>query len=75
MRAIETIVDVAPDGTATTRLPVDVVPGSHRAVLVLDETKLGRLPKDQTLFAAPTGIIEIVGDIISPVEVDWEAMR
>jgi len=75
MRAIETIVDVAADGTATTRLPVDVAPGSHRAVLVLDETKLGRLPKGETLFALPIGAIEIIGDIISPVDVEWEAVR
>lgn len=38
MRTIETTVTVDDEGTATLRLPLDIPPGKHKAVVVLDET-------------------------------------
>lgn len=37
MRTIETTVIVSADGTLTLQLPVDIPPGQHRVVLVIDE--------------------------------------
>ena len=44
MRSIETRVTVAPDGTlsVTTRAPDGVPPGEHPAVVVIDESSVGR---------------------------------
>ena len=38
MRTLEITLTVQPDGTATLELPPDVLPGEHRAVLVIEET-------------------------------------
>lgn len=38
MRTLEITLTVQPDGTATLELPPDVLPGDHRAVLVIEET-------------------------------------
>ena len=38
MRTIEMIVTVNEEGIATLKLPADIPPGDHRAVLVLDDT-------------------------------------
>ena len=37
MRTLEITLTVQPDGTATLELPPDVLPGEHRAVLVIEE--------------------------------------
>ncbi len=37
MRTIETTANVAADGTLTARVPLDIPPGEHRAVLVIEE--------------------------------------
>jgi hypothetical protein len=38
MRTIETTATVAHDGTLTVQVPLDVMPGTHRMVLVIDES-------------------------------------
>lgn len=38
MRTLEITLTVQPDGTATLELPPDVLPGEHRAVLVIEES-------------------------------------
>lgn len=37
MRVIETIVNVMPDGTTLVKDLLDIAPGEHRVVLVIDE--------------------------------------
>jgi hypothetical protein len=37
MKLIETVIKVASDHTATLRVPEDVSPGEHRAVVVVDQ--------------------------------------
>lgn len=37
MRTLEITLTVQPDGTAILELPPDVLPGEHRAVLVIEE--------------------------------------
>jgi hypothetical protein len=45
MKSIETTATVTPDRTLTIRLPVDVTPGEHRIVVVIDESLIdGRRP-------------------------------
>lgn len=36
MRTLEVTLTVQPDGTATLALPLDIEPGNHHAVLVID---------------------------------------
>ena len=38
MKTFETTAVVAPDGTLTAQLPVDIAPGEHRIVLVIDDS-------------------------------------
>ena len=44
MRAIETTVRVAADGTATLQLPSDIAPGNHQVVIVIGEPSSRNLP-------------------------------
>lgn len=37
MRTIETIANITSDGKLTLQLPADVLPGTHRVVLVIEE--------------------------------------
>ncbi len=37
MRTIETTATIAPDGTLTATVPLDIAPGEHHAVLVIDD--------------------------------------
>lgn len=39
MRTLEITLTVQPDGTATVELPSDIMPGDHRAVLVIEESQ------------------------------------
>lgn len=39
MRTLEITLTVQPDGTATVELPSDILPGNHRAVLVIEESQ------------------------------------
>jgi hypothetical protein len=52
MRPIETTVSVGNDGTATLRVPADVLPGEHRAILLLDENRAGSPPSSATRISA-----------------------
>ena len=38
MRTIETIVTVVEGGSGTLRLPLDIPPGDHKVVVVLEDT-------------------------------------
>jgi len=40
MRTVETTATIAPDGTLTAQVPLDIPPGEHRAVLVIDQATL-----------------------------------
>ncbi len=40
MKAIEATATVTPDRTLTVDLPVDLPPGQHQVVIVIDETPL-----------------------------------
>ncbi len=57
MRTIETTVRVEPDGTASLRVPADVPPGEHRAVLVLGDEAEAPSPRPPLeLSAYPVGL-------------------
>jgi hypothetical protein len=74
MRRIETKVVVNPAGVGTIRVPEDVKPGTHEAILLLEDDVRRLGPRD-TLFPAPLGMIKITGDIIDPLNTEWDAMR
>jgi hypothetical protein len=58
MRAIETTVQVAADGTAIVRLPSDVPPGEHQAVIVIEERTPARERRPHLRFSAyPVGLL------------------
>ena len=50
MRTIEMIVTVSEEGVATLKLPSDIPPGEHKAVLVLEET--AKPPAKRLSFAS-----------------------
>jgi hypothetical protein len=50
MHTVETTATVAPDGTLTVQVPLDVMPGTHRIVLVIDES---HEPQGRQLDAFP----------------------
>jgi hypothetical protein len=45
MRALEVTITVAQDGTTQVQSPVDLPPGTHAAVLVVEEPVPARTPK------------------------------
>lgn len=44
MRTLETTATIREDGTLTVRVPTDMDPGTHRIVVVIDETRLTPSP-------------------------------
>lgn len=52
MKTIETTGTVSPDHTLTVSVPVDIEPGEHRVVVVVDEQPTRSLP--ETGLALPT---------------------
>ena len=42
---------VAPDGTLTVQLPVDIAPGEHRVVLVIEEQPVSASTRERLEFA------------------------
>lgn len=46
MRTIETIATIATDGQLILQVPIDVLPGQHRVVVVIEETAFP-LPQTQ----------------------------
>lgn len=50
MKAIETVITVGPDRTGTVRLPRNVPPGEHAAVIVIDAPP----PKPQPTLDLPS---------------------
>ncbi len=46
MKTIETVLNVNEQGLATIQMPPDVVPGTHRVVVVIEETKQKQRPLD-----------------------------
>ena len=65
---------VSPSGIGTIKVPEDVAPGTHEAVLLLED-EIYRLGPNDTLFPAPLGMVKIIGNIIEPVDIEWDAMR
>jgi hypothetical protein len=51
MRTVETIATVTPDSSLTVRVPLDVTPGTHRIVLVIDDES--REARERWLGAFP----------------------
>ena len=58
------------DEVAATREPVTI---TKHGVPVAQLVPVNRAPK--TLFGALKGSMTITGDIISPIDVEWEAMK
>lgn len=59
---------------------VESLPEEQQESLVKElQRRLGEQAKTETspkkLFGAMRGTAEIVGDIVSPLDVDWEALR
>ncbi len=57
MRAIEVTIHVSPDGAVELEGPLDLAPGKHHALLVLEETATARPGRQPlTLRTYPVGL-------------------
>ena len=58
MRTVETVVSVMAGGTLTLQVPVDIPPGEHQAVLVIDEHPIPQKKRPPLKFSAyPVGLV------------------
>jgi hypothetical protein len=58
MRTVETTVTVMAGGALTLQVPVDIPPGEHQAVLVIDERPIPKKKRPPLKFSAyPVGLV------------------
>jgi hypothetical protein len=58
MKTIEVTVTITPDGKLTAPAPPDILPGEHRAVVVIEEKLVAKKERQPLKFSAyPVGLV------------------